>query len=389
MAVYVECPVCHRKQSLRNRVCGGCDWDLVKAKRTQSPNYWVQYYIAGKQARFELVGKSIQEARELDIERKKQKRENTLSTNSKINFLELSRWYLNLNSVKKLKSYDRVQLCLKNFNKNFKHRKVGSIKNLDLIDYQNKRLDEGRALATVDMELKIVQTMVSLAFDNDIIGEGALKAFRKTKKLLVKGKNARKKIIKISEYIKLVNAALSHLKPIIIVAMNTGMRAGEIRNLKWSHIQGDFIRFDSEDVKEKDKKSIPINQIVNDILQNTASHDHHDYIFTYRNKPITDRSGFRKSWKTTCKKAGLVPGRLHPMGIIFHDIRRSVKTYMIEAGVDPVHRDMILGHSLQGMDVHYAVQSDDALMDAMNRYEKWLTVKIAMVAGPAVKKDAS
>ncbi len=45
--------------------------------------------------------------------------------------------------------------------------------------------------------------------------------------------------------------------------------------------------------------------------------------------------------------------RSKPEGIIFHDLRRTVKTNMLSAGVDKVYRDTILGHSLQGMDVHY------------------------------------
>jgi hypothetical protein len=59
-------------------------------------------------------------------------------------------------------------------------------------------------------------------------------------------------------------------------------------------------------------------------------------------------------------------------GIIFHDIRRTVKTNMLNAGVDKIHRDIILGHSLHGMDVHYMAPSKDDLHRAMARYTDWL-----------------
>jgi hypothetical protein len=57
---------------------------------------------------------------------------------------------------------------------------------------------------------------------------------------------------------------------------------------------------------------------------------------------------------------------------VFHDIRRTVKTNMLLAGVDRPHRDSILGHSLKGMDAHYIVPSDESLTKAMDRYTNWL-----------------
>ena len=50
---------------------------------------------------------------------------------------------------------------------------------------------------------------------------------------------------------------------------------------------------------------------------------------------------------------------------------------MLSAGVSKVHCDLILGHSLQGMDVHYVVPDDDTLQQAMERYTDWLDNKIA------------
>ena len=43
-------------------------------------------------------------------------------------------------------------------------------------------------------------------------------------------------------------------------------------------------------------------------------------------------------------------GEKTPNGITFHDMRRTVKTNMLNAGVDKTYRDMILGHRLQNVD---------------------------------------
>jgi hypothetical protein len=45
---------------------------------------------------------------------------------------------------------------------------------------------------------------------------------------------------------------------------------------------------------------------------------------------------------------------------------------MLAAEVDKTYRDLILGHSLQGMDVHYIQPGEEALKQAMARYTAWL-----------------
>jgi integrase len=127
----------------------------------------------------------------------------------------------------------------------------------------------------------------------------------------------------------------------VITAMNTGMRGGEIRGLKWEHIdyKAGFIRLPAEVTKEKKAKNIPMNR--------------------------------SEAFATICKRAGLPHGQKGD-GITFHDIRRTVKTNMLKAGVIKEYRDMILGHSLQGMDVHYIVEDESILREAMKKYTDWL-----------------
>ena len=91
----------------------------------------------------------------------------------------------------------------------------------------------------------------------------------------------------------------------------------------------------------------------------------HDFVFSYLNKPITTAGGVHKSFEKACKRAGIPRGQNMPNEVIFHDIRRTVKTNMLNAGVDKVHRDIILGHSLHGMDMHYMSPSEDDLHRAM------------------------
>jgi intergrase/recombinase len=45
---------------------------------------------------------------------------------------------------------------------------------------------------------------------------------------------------------------------------------------------------------------------------------------------------------------------------------------MLNAGIDKAVRDVILGHSLQGMDVHYISLSEDVLTEEIKKYTQWL-----------------
>lgn len=158
------------------------------------------------------------------------------------------------------------------------------------------------------------------------------------------------------------------------------MTSGELRDLKWSYIDRKemMIRLPAGVTKEKRPKSIPINHHVKDVLDSVPRALMHDFVFTYRGgMPIRHKQGFKLIMKRTCEKAGLPYGQKTLNGIIFHDIRRTFKTNMLNAGVDKVHRDLILGHSLTGMDVHYIAPSDDSLKEAMDKYTRWLDEQIA------------
>ena len=124
--------------------------------------------------------------------------------------------------------------------------------------------------------------------------------------------------------------------------------------------------------KEKKSKVIPINHHVRVLRDKLPRAIRHDFVFTYKGEPIRERGGFKKSFKTACKKAEIPCGQKPPNGITFHDIRRTVKTNMLNAGVDKAYRDTILGHSLQGMEAHYIAPDEDSLKRAMGKYTKWL-----------------
>lgn len=66
MPIYVECPSCHRKQSLKNESCRTCGFDLLSARRINKAGHWVYLRFRGRQV-WERIGPSLTVAREQEV----------------------------------------------------------------------------------------------------------------------------------------------------------------------------------------------------------------------------------------------------------------------------------------------------------------------------------
>jgi integrase len=94
-----------------------------------------------------------------------------------------------------------------------------------------------RSPASVNRELELLSRILSMAVDNGLLGTNTC---TKVKKLRMD--NRRNRYLTREEETMLLEELTglrAHLKPIVIVALGTGMRRGEILQLKWQHI--DFI----------------------------------------------------------------------------------------------------------------------------------------------------
>ena len=383
MAILAECPICKRRQAVSHKVCK-CGEKMDKAKRSGRVRYWITYRLPGGKQRKEYSGYSIDDAKAAEGKRKGQKREGRIFDmlpDSKVTFAELETWYTGKAEVKALASFERIKAAFKVFNKTFGQYMAGGLLPQDLEDYRSARLHAGVKASTIDVELNIVRGMVSKAFDNEKVGERTLRAFRRVKNLSKRGANARKRTVTIGEYLKLLDAAPKHFRGVLIVAMNTGMRPGELRRLTWAHIdrKAGMIRLPADFTKERQAKSIPINHYVKGVLDGLVRHLNHERV-TYGGLPVNGPRGSYGALKGACKRAGIAYGRKDASGLTMHDFRHTVKTNMLAAGVDKAYRDLILGHTLEGMDRVYINPAEDTLRQAMDRYTAWIDNELANVA---------
>ena len=383
MAILIECQ-CHKKQSIKNKVCSVCGKDLNKFKRTNNVRYWIDYLLPNGKQRREFIGDSIEEARDAYGKRRTQKREKRpifeILPQAQMTFQELSDWYLNLESVKGKKYYWVVTLCLKKFNKEFGNRIVGDIKTSEIENYQAKRQKEGKAPSTIDHEIVVAKIVINKAFKDNKVAGDVLKTFQNVKRLLEKrNSNQRKRTLSPKEFVRLENSADSYLKPLLRIGYDTGMRENEILSMKWGWIslKERVIKIPKEVTKDNEKREIPICSELYEVLDRLPRGIHDDYyIVTHNGKPIKD---FRAVLKNESAKAGLIYGRFKGDGFILHDLRRTFATDMRKAGVAESVIMEITGHSRgQVFDRYNQINMDDKkqAVERLSEYRKRENAKL-------------
>lgn len=368
MSIAAQCPACRRRQSIKNKMCS-CGANLDEAKKAKQVQYWIDYYLPSGKRKREPAGYSIKDAQAAEGKKRGQKKENRLFDvlpEANMTFQDLADWYLRLEKVKSLASFENLETCLKKFNSQFGEMIVSKIQPEDLENLIEKRKKEGKADATIDHEIGSARTMVLKAFDNDKVGGDTIKKFRKIKKLNRGNANARSRIISPVEFQGMLQDAPRHLKPILLMAYHTGMRKGEILGLVWEKVdmKKRMIFLAATDTKDREPRSIPISAELHAALENIPKAIHDQHVFLYKGQPITDiRTGLRDA----CKGAGITYGRFKKSGFIFHDLRHTFNTNMRKAGVPESVIMEITGHSSRSMFDRYNTIDEGDLREAIEK----------------------
>ena len=374
MAILAECPICRKMQTIKNRKCK-CGEDLVKAKKSNRINYYVDYRLHNGRQRRELVGKSIEDARAVDGEKKalKKKKPSALkiSADERMTFNELAEWYLEQPDRKAKKYYPTMKINLDTFNHEFGDTIIGHLRPMDLKNYQTKRKAEKKSDSYIDQEIGAARTMIRMAFDNDIISLEPVMVFSKVKKLLKKNANARDKVLTIDEFNLLMSKLPKHTKTILATAFYTGMRKGEVLSLTWDKVdlKKKVISLEAKDTKTDEPRKIPICNTLHKILTKIPRYIHDNHVFLYAHKPIRDiRAGLIRA----CNDANIKYGRKGSDGFVYHDLRHCFTTYMRKAGVAKSVIMDITGHKTDEMFYRYNKNDNNDALEAVDKFEQKL-----------------
>jgi integrase len=255
-----------------------------------------------------------------------------------------------------------IQLLIDHFGKCRLH----SITHSQIDQYRLKRLSEGLSIASTNRELELLRSVLNFAKREGLIDRTP---FELGEPLIHKSDETRRtRIMDRDEEARLLECCVdkrSHLKAIIIALVDSGMRFGELKTLRWSDInlQERIISIKSFNCKTGQGRSVPISERLFYELQglykefsNTGGGD--GLIFR-----ITT---VKRSWRTACKEAKVDDLRIH-------DLRATFITRMIEGGMPAEEVSKISGHTqIQTLYAHYlrvtngTIERAAGLLDKMN-----------------------
>jgi integrase len=243
-------------------------------------------------------------------------------------------------------------------------KKLGNLKLIDfsveLIEKLQTDLLKEKSIVSSNRTLAILQAMFTKALDWELIDDEALRKVRKVK--LLKGEIKRLRYLSDDEADRLINNCESYLRPIVVTALNTGMRKSEILHLTWDRVdlKNRIILLDI--TKNGNRREVPINNTLFNALSGLIRNIKIDYLF-YNPDTLKPYYDIKKSFAAALRKS-------HILDFHFHDLRHTFASRLVMSGVDLASIQKLLGHKDIKMTLRYAHLSNTHLKDAVNILDK-------------------
>ena len=223
-----------------------------------------------------------------------------------------------------------------------------------------------RTIAAVNRELEKMRRLLNIAEREGWILRNPMRSGDPL--ISMADERKRERIVTREEELKLLaaceNRYRKHLRPILICALDTGMRRGEILGLKWSDV--DFeervltIRaFNTKTMQERQVSLTTRLMIELERIWEESPKNKDFLVFGF-----TDN--VKKSWTSVRTKAGLPDVR-------FHDLRHTAATRLVAAHLPLPEVGRVLGHTQANTTYRYVNANIEttrraaALLDAFNK----------------------
>ena len=228
-----------------------------------------------------------------------------------------------------------------------------------------------RAPASVNRDLACLSKILSMAYDNELIDSNPLRRVR-----MLKEGPSRERFITSEEEKKLfaqLTGRRDHIRSVVKIALNTGMRRGEILGLQWEHVN--FLARTIFIAKSKTgrTRTIPMNDVVfKELMALKQDAEPKEFVFSNSRTGVNIDS-IKTGWRNACEDAGLVNLR-------FHDTRHTFATRLRANGVHEWDIRDLLGHTSVKMTSGYTHQTPIKLRQAVNSLGQTKTGKVVRFA---------
>jgi len=264
---------------------------------------------------------------------------------------------------------------------NFGHlynRKLANIAAWDVQKWRTEKMKKGMAVSTLNRRVTTLKAVLNKAVEWDVIPVNPLNQIKPLKT----DKNSRVRFLAKEEETGLRQALddrehdmrtgrtsgnvwrevrghrtlppisakfADHLKPMVLLTLNTGLRRGEVFNLNWNDVDLDKrqLTVEGETSKSKQTRHIPLNSQALVLLKDWRKQCANDGL-VFRS-PVTGNrfDNIKRSWEALREKAGIPD-------FWFHDLRHTFASKLVMAGEDLYVIKELLGHSTIQMTERYA-----------------------------------
>ncbi|WP_059360042.1 tyrosine-type recombinase/integrase [Parachlamydia acanthamoebae] len=179
---------------------------------------------------------------------------------------------------------------------------------------------------------------------------------------------ARDRFLEKEEISRLLSACKKskspYLYPIVLIALTTCARKGEILSLKWRDIQFDRRKMTFRDTKNGETRSVALSDVVIDCLRKEQSKRIVTSEYVFPSLDGTKPADFMTSWKKVIKGIGL--------NICFHTLRHTGASHLAMNGATPLEIAPILGHKTLAMVKRYSHLSTSSTAQALNKMNQYI-----------------
>ena len=230
--------------------------------------------------------------------------------------------------------------------------------------HQQKQL----TVATVNRDLSVLRRILYWGVEDGYLTANPLGRLR-----LERERRTKRAVLSVREEQCLLAAAAPHLGPIILCALDTGMRRGEICAQRWEDVDFDnqLLYVSHSKTPEGEMREIPFTKRLYDLLLSTRKKS--GFVFTFKDGPLKD---IKRGWAAALRRSKLRHFR-------FHDLRHTANTRLMLAGVMQEVRRELIGHSSRhSRDVNdrYTQIELPEKRDAIRKLDLWLSAEASKLA---------